>query len=126
VFGFLADFENVPKWNYAMVETRKVSGGAVGTIYQQVRSVPRRSQESFEVAAYDLPATWRYEASSGRSRPASPMPWRPRHREPALRTRWSWSYAALAACSGESPYHVSGRPWPPTSASSRNCWTDRQ
>jgi hypothetical protein len=28
VFGFLADFENVPKWNYAMVETRKVSGGS--------------------------------------------------------------------------------------------------
>jgi uncharacterized membrane protein len=23
VFGFLSDFENVPKWNYAVVETRK-------------------------------------------------------------------------------------------------------
>jgi uncharacterized protein YndB with AHSA1/START domain len=57
VFGFLSDFENVPKWNYAIVETRKVSEGAVGvgTIYQQVRSVPRRGQESFEVTAYDPP-----------------------------------------------------------------------
>jgi hypothetical protein len=30
VFAFLADFENVPKWNYAIVETRKVSPGPVG------------------------------------------------------------------------------------------------
>jgi hypothetical protein len=34
-FGFLSDFENVPKRNYAIVETRKVSEGPVGveTIY---------------------------------------------------------------------------------------------
>jgi uncharacterized protein YndB with AHSA1/START domain len=57
VFAFLSDFENIPKWNYAIVETRKVPEGSVGvgTIYQQVRSVPRRSQESFEVTAYDPP-----------------------------------------------------------------------
>jgi uncharacterized protein YndB with AHSA1/START domain len=57
VFGFLADFENVPKWNYAIVETRKVSEGAVGvgTIYRQVRSVPRRSEERFEVTAFEAP-----------------------------------------------------------------------
>jgi uncharacterized protein YndB with AHSA1/START domain len=57
VFAFLSNFENVPKWNYAIVETRKVSQGAggVGTIYRQVRSVPRRSEESFEVTTYDPP-----------------------------------------------------------------------
>jgi uncharacterized protein YndB with AHSA1/START domain len=57
VFAFLSDFENVPKWNYAIVETRKVSEGAVGvgTTYRQVRSVPSRSEESFEVTAYDPP-----------------------------------------------------------------------
>lgn len=57
VFGFLSDFENVPKWNYAIVETRKVSDGAVGvgTIYRQVRSVPSRSEEIFEVTAFDAP-----------------------------------------------------------------------
>ncbi len=57
VFAFLADFENVPKWNYAIVETRKVSEGpvGVGTVYQQVRSVPRRSQERFQVTAYNPP-----------------------------------------------------------------------
>jgi carbon monoxide dehydrogenase subunit G len=57
VFGFLADFENVPKWNYAVIETRKVSAGAVsvGTSYRQVRSVPSRSEERFEVTAFDPP-----------------------------------------------------------------------
>ena len=47
VFGFLSDLENVPKWNYAIVQTRKVSEGpvGVGTTYHQVRSVPSRSEE---------------------------------------------------------------------------------
>jgi hypothetical protein len=57
VFEFLAQFENVPKWNYAIVETRKVSKGPVGveTIYHQVRSVPSRSEERFEVTVYNPP-----------------------------------------------------------------------
>jgi carbon monoxide dehydrogenase subunit G len=57
VFGFLSDFENVPRWNHAISETRKASQGpvGVGTIYQQVRSVPSRSEERFEVTAYDPP-----------------------------------------------------------------------
>jgi uncharacterized protein YndB with AHSA1/START domain len=57
VFEFLADFENVPKWNYAIVETHKVSHGPVGmgTIYHQVRAVPSRSEEHFEVTAYNPP-----------------------------------------------------------------------
>jgi carbon monoxide dehydrogenase subunit G len=57
VFGFLSDFENVPRWNYAISETHKVSEGpvGVGTIYQQVRSVPSRSEERFEVTAYNPP-----------------------------------------------------------------------
>jgi carbon monoxide dehydrogenase subunit G len=56
-FAFLADFENIPKWNYAIVETHKVSEGpaGVGTIYQQVRSVPRRSEERLEVTAHNPP-----------------------------------------------------------------------
>jgi hypothetical protein len=59
VFAFLSDFENVPKWNDAIVETRKVSEGAVGvgTIYQQVRSVPSRSGENFEKTKLEPGAT---------------------------------------------------------------------
>ena len=55
VFAFLADFENIPAWNYAIVETRKVSPGpvGVGTTYRQIRSVPRRSQEGFEVTVLE-------------------------------------------------------------------------
>jgi uncharacterized protein YndB with AHSA1/START domain len=51
VFGFLADLENIPNWNYAIVETRKVSKGpvGVGTTYHQVRSVPSRSEERLEI-----------------------------------------------------------------------------
>lgn len=57
VFAFLADFENVPRWNYAIVETRKVSEGpvGVGASYRQVRSVPSRREERFEVTVYDPP-----------------------------------------------------------------------
>jgi Polyketide cyclase / dehydrase and lipid transport len=55
VFAFLADFENVPKWNYAIVQTTKVSPGpvGVGTTYRQTRSVPRRSEEGFEVTGFE-------------------------------------------------------------------------
>jgi uncharacterized protein YndB with AHSA1/START domain len=57
VFGFLSDLENIPRWNDAIVETRKVSEGpvGVGTIYRQVRSVPSRSEERFEVTVYNPP-----------------------------------------------------------------------
>jgi uncharacterized protein YndB with AHSA1/START domain len=57
VFAFLSDLENVPEWNYAIVETRKISEGpvGVGTTYRQVRSVPSRSEERLEITAYDPP-----------------------------------------------------------------------
>jgi Polyketide cyclase / dehydrase and lipid transport len=56
VFTFLADFENIPKWNYAIVETKKTSPGAVGvgTTYRQIRSIPDRSEEGFKVTAFDI------------------------------------------------------------------------
>ena len=55
VFAFIADFENVPKWNHAIVETTKVSPGPVevGTTYRQTRSAPSRSQEAFEVTVFE-------------------------------------------------------------------------
>lgn len=51
VFTFVADLENLPKWNYAIEETRKTSDGpvGVGTTYRQVRSVPTRSEETLRV-----------------------------------------------------------------------------
>jgi hypothetical protein len=55
VFAFLADFENVPAWNYAIVETKKTSQGpvGVGTTYRQIRSISGRSEEGFEVTAFE-------------------------------------------------------------------------
>ena len=55
VFAFLADFENIPRWNYAIVETRQTSDGpvGVGATYLQVRSMPSRSEETFEVTEFE-------------------------------------------------------------------------
>ena len=54
VFAFLADFENVPRWNYAIESTTKVSPGPVvmGTVYRQIRSIPSRAEECFEVTVF--------------------------------------------------------------------------
>jgi carbon monoxide dehydrogenase subunit G len=54
VFAYLADFENIPAWNYAIVDTQKTSDEpvGVGTTYRQLRNLPSRSEESFEVIDY--------------------------------------------------------------------------
>jgi hypothetical protein len=48
VSAFLADLENVPKWNYAISETRKTSPAdvAAGTTYEQTRSNPLATRET--------------------------------------------------------------------------------
>jgi hypothetical protein len=55
VFGYLAQFEHIPQWNYTIAETRKVTTGpvGVGTSYRQMRTVPSRSEESFEVVEFE-------------------------------------------------------------------------
>jgi carbon monoxide dehydrogenase subunit G len=51
VFAFVADLENAPRWNHAIVETRKTTTGPinVGTTYRQLRSEPTRSEETLRV-----------------------------------------------------------------------------
>ena len=112
VFAFLADLENTPKWNYAIVETHKVSQGpvGVGTIYQQVRSVPRRSEERFEVTAYNPPHQLEIQGQLG------PFP------APVL---------CPGRRSGGNPGHERGRaraprPGPPTWAGRRATGTGRR
>jgi uncharacterized protein YndB with AHSA1/START domain len=85
VFGFLAQFENVPKWNHAIHETRKVSEGpvGVGTIYQQVRSVPSRSEERFEVTVYNPPRQLEIQGQLG------PFPSRLSYARPTTHKRHS-------------------------------------
>ncbi len=55
VFAFLVKFENVPQWNAAISETQRISIGPmkVGVRYAQTRTRPTRSEEQFEVTAYE-------------------------------------------------------------------------
>jgi uncharacterized protein YndB with AHSA1/START domain len=55
LFEFLAHFENLPLWNYAISETRRISDGAVGvgSRYRQTRTLPTRSEEVFEVTEFE-------------------------------------------------------------------------
>ena len=44
VFAFLSDFENIPKWNYYVLEVRQLSERpiGIGTTYHQVRKTDRQ------------------------------------------------------------------------------------
>ncbi|HZC72150.1 MAG TPA: SRPBCC family protein [Jatrophihabitans sp.] len=55
VFAYLANFENIPRWNYAIAETRQIGSGqvGVGTRYRQIRTIPRQAEEFFEVVTYE-------------------------------------------------------------------------
>jgi hypothetical protein len=55
VFAFLTRFENLPLWNYAIQETRRVPKGPVGigARYRQTRTIPRPATESFEVTEFE-------------------------------------------------------------------------
>jgi uncharacterized protein YndB with AHSA1/START domain len=55
VFEYLADLENVPRWNYAIAETRKVTSGpvGVGSRYLQTRTIPAPAEETLEVTEFE-------------------------------------------------------------------------
>ena len=63
VFAFLLDFENIPKWNYYVLEVRQLSESprGVGTTYRQVRKTNEQYFRTIEfepdhtVAAKTLP-----------------------------------------------------------------------
>ena len=71
VFTYLADAENLPQWNYAIEQTRKIprarwasapSTGRPGPSPAGARRISRSSSSS-------RPASWRSTALSGRSKP---------------------------------------------------------
>jgi len=55
VFGFLARFENVPLWNPAISETRRITAGpvGVGSRYRQTRTRATPTSETFEVTEFE-------------------------------------------------------------------------
>ena len=52
VFALLLDFENIPKWNYYVLEVRKLSGSptGTGTTYHQVR---KTDEQSFRITEFE-------------------------------------------------------------------------
>lgn len=56
LFAYLADFTNIPSWNYYVQQVHKITPGpvAVGTIYDQVR---RTDRQRFRVSALEAPRT---------------------------------------------------------------------
>ena len=67
VFTYLADAENLPQWNYAIEQTRKISPGpvGVGTVYRQTRTLPGRSQEDFEIVVFQPPGQLALDGTFG-------------------------------------------------------------
>jgi hypothetical protein len=58
VFGFLADLENLPTWNHALVTTRRTSEGplGVGSTFRQNRSLPAPAEEYLHVTRFEAPS----------------------------------------------------------------------
>ena len=58
VFAFLADFGNIPAWNYAITRTIQTSPGPtrVGATYRQTRTIPRHTEEAFEITHFAPPS----------------------------------------------------------------------
>jgi len=52
VFAFLSDFENIPKWNYYVLEVRQLSESpiGVGTTYHQV---PKTDEQDFRIIEFE-------------------------------------------------------------------------
>ena len=67
VFAYLADAENLPRWNYAIEQTRKITAGpvGVGTVYRQTRTIPSRSQEEFEIVVFQPPGQLMLDGTFG-------------------------------------------------------------
>jgi uncharacterized protein YndB with AHSA1/START domain len=64
VFAYLADWTNIPSWNYYVQQVRKLTPGAVavGTVYEQVR---RTDRQRFQVTAHEPPQTIEVTTLSG-------------------------------------------------------------
>jgi uncharacterized membrane protein len=52
VFAFLSDFENIPKWNYYVLEVRRLSESpiGIGTTYHQVRMT---DEQDFRIIGFE-------------------------------------------------------------------------
>ena len=53
VFRFVANFENIPRWNYYVTSVQQISQGEVGqgTVYHQIR---KDDQQDYQITDYQL------------------------------------------------------------------------
>lgn len=56
VFAFLSNFQNIPKWNYYVLEVRQLSEGptGIGTTYHQVR---KTDEQNFLITEFEANRT---------------------------------------------------------------------
>ncbi len=52
VFAFLSDFENIPQWNYYVLEVRQLSDSSIGigTTYHQIR---KTDEQDFRIIEFE-------------------------------------------------------------------------
>lgn len=67
VFDYLAHFENIPKWNYAISQVVQTSSGpvGVGSVFKQFRTIPKPSEEVTSIAAFEPPSLLVIEGQFG-------------------------------------------------------------
>lgn len=68
IFAFLSNFENLPKWNYAVIKTKQTSNGPVhtGTEYWQEREfLGRKIIDTFKVTEYESNKKVAVKSTSG-------------------------------------------------------------
>ena len=90
VFAFLADFSNIPAWNYTIERTWQTSPGpaGVGATYRQARTLPRSSEEGFEVTGFEPPSRLAAKGQIGPFHATTKLPVRAcRGRDPAHQHR---------------------------------------
>ena len=110
VFAFLADFTNIPAWNYAITRTVQTSPGpaGAGTTYRQTRTIPRRSEEAFKITHFAPPSRLAIKGQIGPLPRQQQLPARARGgQDPAgqhcrIRTLISAAPADQPACRPES------------------------
>ena len=83
VFAYLAQPENLPRWNYALDTTEQTSPGpiGVGTTYRQTRTLTP-----------DCPGTWQVQARAARRRAVA----RPRRASSGASSARAWRWRAMS------------------------------
>jgi uncharacterized membrane protein len=119
VFNFLSDLENIPKWNYYVLEVTKISDGpiGIGTIYHQVRNT---DEQDFRITSLEPNQSVAIKTLA-QSSPDFEMRFN-LHEEGDTSSVQAYgnSKPACLPCWKEWRQEISRQPWPKTSQDSGN------